>query len=532
MPTVPRRSLILGAGAAALPRFAPRVAIAQPAAARVLRYVPQADVTILDPVMTTAYITRTHALMVYDQLYGLDGQLRPQPQMAEGHTVEDDGKRVTIRLREGLKFHDGEKVLARDCVASVKRWAQRDPLGQALLARLDEMAATGDREFTIRLKRPFGPLLQALAKLGPPACCIMPARLAETDAFRPVTEVVGSGPFRWLANERVAGARVAYARNPDYVPRPDGTPDWAAGPKLVHFDRVEWNVIPDPGTAAAAIQNGEVDWWENPPNDLLPVLARNRQVVLENIITLGVMGTGIFNTLHPPFDKAAVRRAVLGAVSQADFMTAVAGTEPGRWRDRVGVFTPGSPMANDAGMEILTAPRDIEASRRALREAGYRGEKVVLLAASDQSALAALGEVGNDLLRRLGMNVEYVVTDWGSVVQRRASKAPPEQGGWSMFHTTWAGLDMVNPAVTQVLRANGERAYFGWPDLPGLEALRDRWLEAPEAEQPALAAAIQAEALKQAVFLPTGQYFYQTAYRRGLTGLSRGAFLFWNIRRG
>lgn len=273
-----RRSFLAGA-AATLP--ASRV-FAQTGKASVLRYVPQTDLTVIDPVMTTAYVTRYHATLVWDQLYGIDSKLQPQPQMVEGHTLEDNDRLWTFTLRDGLRFHDGEPVRGRDCVASIKRWAARDPMGQALLTRVAEMAAPDDRRFTIRLARPFSLVLNCLSKIGPPALMIMPERLASTDPFRAIKEIVGSGPFRFLGDERVVGSKIAYARNQDYVPRQNGVPDWLAGPKVVNFDRVEWTVMPDPGTAASALESGEVDWWENPPNDLLPVLDRSRRIRTED----------------------------------------------------------------------------------------------------------------------------------------------------------------------------------------------------------------------------------------------------------
>ncbi len=252
---------LLGAGAAAL---AVRPARAQgSASARVLRYVPQADLTVIDPVMTTAYITRYHALAVWDQLYGLDSAFQPQPQMVEGHRLEDDGKLWTFTLRDGLKFHDGEPVRGRDCVASIKRWAARDPMGQALMARVAEMAAPDDKHFTIRLTRPFSLVLAALAKSGPAALVVMPERLAATDPYQSIKEIVGSGPFTFVASERVVGSRVVYAKNADYVPRANGQPDWFAGPKIVHFDRVDaWLEAPDLAAQkriAADVQRAALD---------------------------------------------------------------------------------------------------------------------------------------------------------------------------------------------------------------------------------------------------------------------------------
>jgi peptide/nickel transport system substrate-binding protein len=524
---VRRRTFLTGSAAASL--ASPALA----GAGSVLRYVPQADVTVLDPVLTTAYVTRYHATAVWDQLYGLDGQLQPRPQMVAGHTIADDGRLWTFTLRDGLRFHDGEPVRGRDCVASIRRWAVRDPMGQALLARVAEMAAPDDIRFTIRLTRPFGLMLNCLAKLGPPALFVMPERLAMTDPFQPIKEIVGSGPFRYIPAERVVGSRVVYERNADYVPLPHGTPDWVSGPKVVHFDRVEWHVMPDPGTAAAALANGEVDWWENPPNDLLPALEHFPDVRLKDNSRLGTLGTGVFNHLHPPFDKAAVRRVILEATSQTDFMTAGAGTNPEMWRANVGVFTPNTPMANDAGMEIIAGPkRDPATLKRALREAGYQGERVVFMVAADQAVQSAQGAVMLDVLKKLEVNVDYTVMDWGTLVQRRASKEPPSKGGWNMFITGWSGLDMTTPITNQMLRANGAKAWFGWPDLPSVQTLVDAWVDTadlPTRQQ--IATDIQREALTLVPYFPTGQYFSRTACRRDIEGIIQGQFVFWNVRR-
>jgi peptide/nickel transport system substrate-binding protein len=290
--------------------------------------------------------------------------------------------------------------------------------------------------------------------------------------------------------------------------------------------------MPDPGTSAAALRNGEVDWWENPPNDLAPVLRRSRDITVRRASPLGTIGTGVFNCLHAPFDKPGVRRAILRAMSQTDFMTAAAGADPTLWRADAGVFTPGTPLANAAGIEAITGPRDLDRSRRELREAGYNGETVVLLAPSDQQALSALAEVQLDLFKKLGVAVDYRVSDWGTLVQRRSSREPADKGGWSMFHTTWNGLDGINPGVMQFLRANGAQAWFGWPTVPRLDALRTAWFDAPDlAAQQAIAADIQRAVLEEAPYLPTGQYFGNTAFRRTITEPVSEIYAFWEVRR-
>ena len=521
-----RRALVSAAAALA----APNLVRAEPA--RVLRFIPQADLAAVDPVWTSVYVTRNHGYMVYDTLYGQDSAYRATPQMVEGATTERDGREWRLKLRDGLRFHDGEPVLARDCVASIRRWSKRDAFGQTLLEQTDELAAADDRTIVFRLRQPCTWLPDALGKIGINMLPVMPERLAATDAFKQVTDVVGSGPFRFLADERVSGVRAAYARFERYQPRPDGVPDWTAGPKVVHFDRVEWNVIPDGATAAAALQRGEADWWEQPLFDLLPSLRQRNDLRIQTLETTGNIGLLRFNTLHPPFDNPAIRRALLPALDQSAFMQAVAGDQTEYWRDRVGFFAPDTPMANDRGMAALTGPRSAETAHRRLAAAGYKGEPVVLLSPGDYPRIAALALVAADMLTRAGMTVDVQTMDWGSVIRRRASKATPGQGGWSVFFTTFTGADLASPASCPALRGNGVNAWFGWPDAPRLEALRNQWLAASDdATRRALAADIQAQAFEDVPFLPLGQFFQPTAMVRQLTGAVPGMTLFWNIRR-
>jgi peptide/nickel transport system substrate-binding protein len=528
-----RRRNVLRLGAATLAGAAlatPSLAAAQDQ--RVLRFIPQADLAVLDPVWTSVYVTRNHGYMVFDTLYGQDSAYRAQPQMVEGATTESDGRLWRLTLRDGLQFHDGTPVLGRDCVASIRRWGRRDAFGQTLLLATDELSAPDDRTIQFRLKAPFPLLPEALGKIGINMLPIMPERLANTDPFKQITEMVGSGPFRFLADERVSGARVAYARFDKYRPRPQGVADWTAGPKLVHFDRVVWNVIPDAATAAAAMQTGEADWWEQPVFDLLPLLGKNPDLVTSMVEVTGNIGLLRMNQLFPPFDNAAIRRAVLHAMRQADFMQSIISDDRRAWRDNVGFFAPGTPMASDAGLAALAGPHDPAVARQEIEKAGYGGEKVVIMAPGDYPRINALANVAADLMKRCGLNVDMQTTDWGTVIQRRASKAPPGQGGWSVFITTFTGADMSSPASNLALRGNGANGWFGWPTAPALEKLRNDWLAAPDlAAQQRIAAQIQEQAFVDVPFLPLGQFFQPTVQRRNIVDGLKGMPLFWNIRR-
>ena len=479
-----RRRQLLAASAAATATLA-LPSIGRPQSRQVLKFIPNADLAVLDPVWSTAFVTRNHGYLVFDTLYGQtgpDGGYKAKPQMVAGHSVQGDGRTWHLTLRDGLLFHDGQPVLARDCVASIRRWGARDSLGQTLLERTDELSSPDDRTIQFRLKKPFPLLPDALGKAASNMCAMMPERLANTDPFKQVTELVGSGPYRFKADERVQGSRFVYERFAGYKPREGGdTPQWTTGPKVAHFDRIEWHVIPDAATAAAALQSGEVDGWERPTSDLLPLLHRDRKLKLELVYETGGGMLLRPNHLFPPFDNPAVRRALLPIIDQTEAMIAVMGSDPSLWKVPCGFFSPGSPMASDAGMAALAGgPRDFDRAKRELQTAGYKGETVALLAPTDYPILKAATDVVADAMKRAGMAVDYQALDWGTVVQRRANKSPPGQGGWNAFCTNLSGDDFATPATHPALRGNGTRAWPGWPTSPSLERLRDEWLDAAD----------------------------------------------------
>jgi peptide/nickel transport system substrate-binding protein len=524
-----RRNLLkLAAGATML--AAPRIGNAQ--AAKPLRFAPVANLAALDPVWTSARPTRNHAFLVFDMLYGLDESFAAQPQMVAGHTVEEDGKIWTLTLRENLRFHDGGPVLGRDVVASVQRFGARDAFGQALLTAADEITVTGDRTIRFRLNRPFPHLPLALAGSTGSAPVIMPERLANTDPFQRVSEMVGSGPYRFLASEHVAGARAAYTRFEGYVPRSEGKPSYSAGPKVASIERVEWVILPDPATCAASLRTGEIDWWEFPSSDLSPTLAADGSVrLLQN----EPANTGImrFNQLHPPFDNPAIRRLVLSAINQADAMTAVAGVDPKHWQDNVGLFPHEMALATDAGIEVLTRPRDYEAVKRDLAAAGYHGERVVALMATDIPVVHALAQVAIDQLTRAGFNVDAQAMDFGTLISRRTRREPPDKGGWNVLFTFLDGIGNFNPANNFALAANGAKAWFGWPDSPDIEALRAAWLEESDLEaQRKICRALQIRLWQDVPYVPMGAYYQPTAVRADLVDVRKGPPQFYGVRRG
>ncbi len=524
-----RRSLIAGSAALALAR----PALAQPAGARTLVFVPQANLTSLDPIWTTATVTRNFGYLVYDTLYGTDDRLVPQRQMAEGEQVDDDGRRWTITLREGLVFHDGTPVRSRDCAASLARWMRRDSLGGNVAALLDAMETPDDRRLVIRLKRPFPPLLTALGKSQPSPAFIMPERLAMTDPFKQVTEVVGSGPFRFVADEYVSGSRAIFAKHAGYRPR-DEAPSSLAGGKRALVDRVEWRIIPEAATAAGALRAGEVDWLEMPIPDLIPSLKADKGVVVGRLDPYGLYPVLRFNHLQGPTTKRGVRQAILAAIDPVEVMQAVMGEDAGSYNAPVGCFLPGTPSASPAGMERLGGHASPGAIKAMLEQAGYAGEPLVLLHPTDQPFYDAMSQVCAATLKRVGIAVDDAAMDWGTVVQRRTSKAALDRGGWSLFCTSFPALDYTDPLAAPGLRGNGAAAWYGWPMDPAIEALRESWIEATgAAERKRLAAEIQTEALTEALYVPLGQYFQSAAWRSTISGQLKGqAPMFWNVQKG
>lgn len=494
-----------------------------------ITFIPQADPASIDPVWTTADVTRNFSLAVFDTLYGVDADFAAQPQMVAGHTIESDGKQWDITLRDGLRFHDKTPVLARDCVATIKRWAVRDTFGQALMLRVDDISAPSDKVIRIRLKQPFAFVPQALAQSN---CAIMPERIAQTDPMKQIPEVVGSGPFTYVTSERIPGARVVFAKNPDYVPRSDGTPSFMAGPKIVHIDRVVWNFISDPATATAALMQNEVDWWENPTIDLIPQIQTNKDIVVTVTDRTGEIGCLRFNQLFAPFDNPAIRRVVLAAMDQSECMAAVAGAVPSLIKTDVGLFVPGTSMASTVGVEIGRGPKDYAKLNKDLAAAGYKGEKVVVLAAQNFPSIFAEAQVASDVMKKMGLNVDFQVSDWGTVVQRRASKEPIDKGGWNVFFTYLGGLSNISPAANIAIRGNGQSAWFGWPTDPKMEQLREAWFEAPDlATQKKLTAEMQAQFYQNPSYAPLGMYNMPTAFHHSLQDVRDGWPQFYGVRK-
>jgi peptide/nickel transport system substrate-binding protein len=521
-----QRRDLLRATAATVAAGLARPSLAQ--GTRLLRYVPQADLANPDPVWSTATIAFIHGFMIWDQLYSLDEGLTPRPQMVAGDETDADGLIWRLTLRDGLMFHDGVPVRAQDCVASILRSGKRATTVQTLMAFTDEVKALDDKRIEFRLKKRFPLLRFALNDVF-----IMPERIAKTDAFTQISEYIGSGPYRFIRDEWKAGSGAAYARFDKYVPRQEPISMWAGG-KLANFDRVEWKTIPDSATQAAALQQNEVDWVEQPLIDLTPMLRKAPGINVEVFDKFGTLMVLAFNFYNPPFDNVKLRRAVLSAVNQQDYVNAIVGEQTSLGRVGVGIFPLASPYSSSAGMEALTGPRDLDKSKRLVEESGYKGEPIVLMVPSDQPTLVQEDQITNAMYKSLGLNVQYTMTDWGTMLQRRNNRELPDKGGWSSYATGWVGLSVASPFTHLPLRTNGAEMKAWWrPTDAKFEQLRNDWLEAPDlAAQKQICDDIQLRAFQEVPFIPLGQWFGPTAFRNNLSGFAKSPFpVFWGVKR-
>ena len=526
---ISRRRLLGGAVAttAAMTLGAPTVHAQK--GRRTLRFVAQADLKVVDPVWTTAYITRNHAYLVYDTLFGTDEQLQIKPQMVEQFTVSTDGMKYTFTLRDGLRWHDGQPVRAEDCVESLKRWGKKDRFGQLLMAHTGRIAPVDQKTFRLELAERFGPVLDALGKPSTLVPFIMPARIATTSPDEQLTEIVGSGPFKFVRDEWQPGNQVVYVRNPDYVPRHE-TPSGSIGGKQTHLDKVIWRYMPDPADAADALAAGDVDWWETPPLDFIPKIEQNPALRTFLFDPQGTQGWLRPNHLHPPFNHRKARRALLHMMDQVTYLSWAIG-QAKYYRPCYSVFACGGPYATQAGAEPIMK-HDLDRARQLVKESGYDGRPIVVIHVTDQSYIGGAGPVTRARLESIGFKVEFQTMDWARALVTRAHKEPPDRGGWSILHTWWAAADVINPAVHFGISGAGLNAWFGWPDVPQIEKLTIDWVGATDqTRRKQLAEEIQKVALGEAMYVPWGEWFAPTAFRKEVQGVLRfTAPVFWNVK--
>ena len=503
---------------------------ATPAGAQTVNVVMHSDLKILDPIWTTAYIVRNHGYLVWDTLFAMDEKLEVKPQMVDKYDVSADKLTYTFTLRDGLEWSDGTPVTSDDCIASIKRWAAKDSMGQSLIARVGDFGKVNDKTFTLKLKEPYGLVLQSLGKPSSNVPFIMPARVAATDPNTQIKaeDVIGSGPFLFKRDEWKPGEKTVYVKNPKYKPRNEPASGMAGG-KVVKVDRIEWKVLGDHQTAVNALLNGEIDMIESPPHDLLPVLAKDKNVKLFSANPLGLQYTFRFNVLHKPFDNPKVRQAVLYAFNQKDFLDATIG-DPKWFKECKAMFVCGSPLETAKGWEDKLSS-NFEKSKALLKEAGYDGTPVVLMQSTDLAVLTNLAPVAKNLLEKGGFKVDMQAMDWQTLVSRRAKKDPPDKGGWNAFLTAWVAADILNPVMAGFFNAGCDKAMFGWPCDDTIQKLRDDYAkETDSTKQKALAEAVQVRVTEYPTHVHLGQWYQPFALRTSVDNVvAAPVTVFWNM---
>jgi peptide/nickel transport system substrate-binding protein len=498
---------------------------------KIIRVVPFADLATLDPITTTAGNVQSHAFMVYDFLFGRDAKQVPKPQMVDTWTTSSDGLLWRFTLRDGLAFHDGVPVTTDDVIASLKRWGARDPHGRLLLAATDALVAVDAKTFELKLKQPFGMVLEALSKSGSNVPAIMPKRIADADPFKAITDPTGSGPFIFARDEWRPGAKAVYLRNTKYVPRKEPA-DGTAGGKVVHVDRVEWLTLGDPQSAVFALKAGEIDFMENTPVDLIPDL-KQQGIGLQVTNTLGHQGMLRPNHLHAPFNDVRARRALLYLMDQERYLRAAWG-DSDIWKSCYAVLVCGAELASETGKDADFG-KNREKAKQLLAEAGYRGEPIVILQATDIAFLSNLALLLAQDLRAIGATVELVPMDFSTLAQRRASKKAPNDGGWSIVFSWWNGTSISDPVGNVPLATNCDKAWPGWPCDTAHQALIDAFpgITDPAARK-AHAEKIQASAMQLVPYVPLGMWYQPVAFSAKLRDLLPvpGAMIFWNAKKG
>ncbi|BCG82829.1 peptide ABC transporter substrate-binding protein [Mesorhizobium sp. 113-3-3] len=487
--------------------------------------------SVFDPIVSTAYSSGNHGLAIYDTLFALDSKLMPQPQMVGKWGVSDDKKKYTLELRDGLGWHDGTPVTAADCVASIRRWGQVDPGGQLIMARASDISKIDDKTFTIALKEPLGTLLDILGKASTPCLFIMREKDADHPATEEVNANIGSGPFKFNDALAKPGASFTYDRNEQYVPRSEAS-DGFSGGKVVNVDRVIWDNIADQQTAFSALQSGEVDFLSSPPADLYPAIESDSNLELQVLNKAGNVYFMRMNCLQKPFDNVKARQAMLYLIDQEAFMRT---TFPPEYISTVtSVFGNHTPYSNDENTGWYKKGGDPEKAKQLFKEAGYAGEKVILLQATsdpfDNNAMQLLAAT----LRKIGVNAELAPSDSAGFSARLRNKGPVENGGWSIFETYESDYERSDAGGNPTLSANGEEGWLGWPKSDEYEALRAKWavVETLE-ERKALARKMQQEYWNFVGTVLLGSVVSPIARRKALTGLigMPGLTPMWNMQK-
>jgi peptide/nickel transport system substrate-binding protein len=499
---------------------------------KVLRVVPHSNLAILDPIWTTAYMSRNHGYMIYDTLFGTDENGKIKPQMVDSWTVSGDNRLWTFKLRKGLEFHDGKPVTGDDVIASLQRWGKRDAMGSALMQFVQRMDSPAPDTFRIFLGEACGFVLEALGKPSSNVPFIMPKRVAETDAFKQIEEHIGSGPYTFKKEDFKPGDKAVYLKNAKYVPRSE-PPSGTTGGKVVHVDRVEWNLaLRDAQAQVNALKKGEVDIIEALGFDFFEQAKTDPDMQLPKYANYGLQYMARFNHLHKPFDNPKVRQAVVAAFSQDAFLRAQVGVKE-LYKPCGSMFICGSPYGSTAGSD-LQMKSNMKKAQDLLKASGYDGTTIVILKPTDLASIQKLPDVAAQLLRQAGFKVDLQAMDWQTLVGRRAKKDAPDKGGWHMFLTAWQAFDVWSPIANPTTDTRGEKStWFGWATDDKMVGMRNEFMRATDdGVKKKLADQLHARMFEVGTHAILGEFSQPMAARKNISGFFvTNGNIYWNLKK-
>jgi peptide/nickel transport system substrate-binding protein len=483
-----------------------------------LNYAATDDPPHLDVHVTTAGLTSNITRHIQETLYTFNSDFNTVPLLAEGETTSEDGKTVVITLRQGVMFHNGEEMMADDVVASLNRWGAHGGRGKVLYDHIESVEATGDYEVTIVFADVFGPWknLVAFNNGGP---TIFPAEIVADAGAEPISndQIIGTGPYQF--NEWRPNRYIEVVRFDDYS-QPPGEADGYAGPKEINFDAIRFIAVPDVGTRVSGVQAGDYDYAESIPGDLFaeldadPAIKTVRERTPQLPLIFFNSSGGILQSNYK------LRQAIMAAVKPDDALRIAVGPEE-LWDAQGAIYTEGTTWYTDAGIENFPSG-DVAKAKQLAEEAGYNGEPIRFMISSSYPLHHDTGVVFAQQMENAGFNIELLVTDWPTVLERRSN---PEL--WDMFETTHGA--MPDPILYTFLNDN----YPGWWVSPEKEALEASFTGTTDQEErKQIWAEIQALMYEQVPVIKPGDVFQFDIASAALKGQgdTRKVFspVFWN----
>ncbi|MGK9052804.1 ABC transporter substrate-binding protein [Neorhizobium petrolearium] len=464
----------------------------------------------LDPMVSTADLVGIVTQHIFETLYTFDKNWKVTPLLAESlPEISADGKTYTIKLRTGIKFHDGSDMTSEDVVASLERWKKLASRGKQAAGFIEGIAAADPATVTITLKQPYAPLASLLAFNNSAAIIIPAEKQADT-----MTDFVGTGPY--MLKERKADQYIQLARFDGYKPR-EGESDGYGGARHQYLDEIRFVPVPDPNTRVEAAVSGQYDYVDSLPVESFDKLKASQatQPLLLKPFGYPVF---VFNTAEGAAKNVEVRKAIRQALSMEDMMAAAFGGTD-FYALNGNIYPSNYVWSTDAGVEGNYNAADPEGAAAAAKAAGYNGEPIRILTSRQYEFHYKMAQVAAEYLKLAGFTVDMQVVDWATLTQRRADKAL-----WDIYITHSPFLP--EPALIGSLSTSSP----GWWDTPTRKAAVDAFTsEVDPDKRVALWADVQKAIYADVPFMKIGDFNAVAAVSTKLEGVDPAPWpYFWN----